>query len=304
MADGAPTNTTTDPLPELRGVEAVVTAPAAAAAAAEPELSPAAIESSTPFVGRWNELVSTTNWEKGRIISEWRAALEAGSAAVTEYSDEAWARLVGSVTSQHVGRLRRVHGRFGELYSQYPGLYWSHFQAALDWPDAEMWLEGAITNRWSVSQMRGARWEAVGAPDGVKPADEEIVSAEIDEDAYHEFAEPAALSPAEPATRADGPADRSGDGPGDGSGSGDDEDYPAASGEPSIEEPWAVDAAPRVRPFEDLAELPDDVAEAFEQFKLVILNHKLAGWAEVSRSDILGVLDSLKQLASAPTDAD
>ena len=24
------------------------------------------------FVGQWNRLVSTTNWEKGRIICEWQ----------------------------------------------------------------------------------------------------------------------------------------------------------------------------------------------------------------------------------------
>ena len=29
-----------------------------------------------PFVGRWNRLVSTTNWEKGRIILQWREALQ------------------------------------------------------------------------------------------------------------------------------------------------------------------------------------------------------------------------------------
>ena len=29
-------------------------------------------EASQPFVGRWNALVSTTNWEKGRIIGDWR----------------------------------------------------------------------------------------------------------------------------------------------------------------------------------------------------------------------------------------
>ena len=27
------------------------------------------------YVGRWNQLVSTTNWEKGRIIIQWRDAL-------------------------------------------------------------------------------------------------------------------------------------------------------------------------------------------------------------------------------------
>jgi hypothetical protein len=133
------------------------------------------------FIGQWNRLVSTTNWEKGRIICEWREALLAAGAGVTEYSDEAWSQLVGRVTSQHVGRLRRVFQRFGEAFDQYQGLFWSHFQAAIDWEDAEMWLEGAIHNGWSVSQMRGKRWETVGKPGETMPVEE--AASEVDDDA-------------------------------------------------------------------------------------------------------------------------
>ena len=44
-------------------------------AAADPRIEAA----STEYLGRWNRLVSTTNWEKGQIICQWRAALiEAG----------------------------------------------------------------------------------------------------------------------------------------------------------------------------------------------------------------------------------
>ena len=63
---------------------------------------------SEPFLGRWGLLVSQTNWEKGKIIAEWREALIAAGAAPHEYADEAWSRLVGQVTPQHVGRLRRT----------------------------------------------------------------------------------------------------------------------------------------------------------------------------------------------------
>lgn len=48
---------------------------------------------SQPFVGQWNQLVSTTNWEKGRIILDWREALIEAQAPAVEYSDEAWSRL-------------------------------------------------------------------------------------------------------------------------------------------------------------------------------------------------------------------
>jgi hypothetical protein len=135
---------------------------------------------SQPYVGRWNTLVSTTNWEKGRIINEWRAALVEAGAPPREYADEAWARRVGAVTGQHVGRLRRVYERFGLVYREYPRLYWSHFYAALEWDDAEMYLEGAVQSGWTVAQMRRRRWEAMGAVEGEKPRDGDIVVALLD----------------------------------------------------------------------------------------------------------------------------
>ena len=112
---------------------------------------------SQPFIGRWNHLVSRTNWDKGRIISDWRQSLIDAGAPQTAYSDDVWSRLVGGVTSQHVGRLRRVFLRYGQVSESYQGLYWTHFQAALDWDDAEMWLQGALDNGWSVSRMRRQR---------------------------------------------------------------------------------------------------------------------------------------------------
>jgi hypothetical protein len=265
----------------------------------ETDLSAKTVESSSPFVGQWNQLVSTTNWEKGRIIADWREAVRKTGAHVTEFSDEAWTRLVGNVTSQHVGRLRRAHERFGAVRSQYSGLFWSHFQAALDWDDAEMWLEGAISNRWSVSQMRGARWEANGGgPEG--PTDGQVIEAQLDEDSYNALAGNADEASSEAA--------RSGDM--------DDEPVTAASREsaatvdadesdaPFESDGESGDKAPRVRPFADLAKLPDDVADAFEQFKLVILSHKMTGWDLISRDDLLGALDALKALAVAPSDND
>ena len=121
-----------------------------------------AVEASAQYVGRWNRLVSTTNWEKGRIIHQWREALRQAGAPAASYTDDAWSRQVSHVTPQHVGRLRRVFERFGQVYEQYEGLYWSHFQAACEWPDAEMYLQGAVENNWSISQMRDQRWEAMG----------------------------------------------------------------------------------------------------------------------------------------------
>lgn len=256
---------------------------------------PAVEQASQPFVGRWSQLVSTTNWEKGRIIAEWRAALVATGAPAAESTDEAWARRVGGVTGQHVGRLRRVHQRFGTTRADYAGIYWSHFHAALDWDDAELWLEGAVQSRWSVSEMRRSRWQAMGAVLADQPRDVEIISAELDEDAdptgdqegrarptSGEFAEPGAPLP-------EGPdfGDEEDSSPGTG---------PAFESTEAFHEPVTL-----VRPFENLPELPQDLAEAFESFKLAILRHKAEQWHEISCGDVLASLDALKALAVAPS---
>ncbi len=258
-------------------------------------------ETSQPFVARWNRLISTTNWEKGRIISEWREALVAANAPAAEYSDEAWRRRVEGVSGQHVGRLRRVYERFGGVYSDYEGLYWSHFQAALDWNDAEMWLEGAVQNRWSISEMRRQRWEALGAPEDKKPRDEDIVSVELDEDAAPPRDGSLAERFAPSLERVTGGPDY-GEGP----------DFGDEAETIAVEAPWeeldderkepqANESAPEaIRPFESLPELPPDVDEAYEQFKLVILRHKLADWAEISPDDLLAVLNALKVLVTSP----
>ena len=108
------------------------------------EVPVAVQETSEPFIGRWQGLVSTTNWEKGKIIWEWRWSLQEADTEATDYSDETWSQMVGGVTAQHVGRLRRVHERFGDTHAQYEGLFWSHFHAALDWEDAEIVARGGV----------------------------------------------------------------------------------------------------------------------------------------------------------------
>ena len=74
---------------------------------------------SEPFIGQWNRLISTTNWDKGEIICHWRDSLKSNDVPVTDYSDEAWSQLVGGVTPQHVGRLRRTFERFGHVFKEY-----------------------------------------------------------------------------------------------------------------------------------------------------------------------------------------
>lgn len=258
-----------------------------------PEVCAALDQESSAYVGRWKTLVSQTNWEKGRIIFEWREALITADAPAAEHSDEAWARRVGGVSGQHVGRLRRVFHRFGASNHKFESLSWSHFQAVLDWDDADMWLEGAVQSSWSVSQMRLQRFETVGGPEPL----EEVVVSDMDED----FA---------PLSEEDTPANLTGDYEGiqgprhDGPDFADEPDgtkgrsEAAAGGESSDA---ASNAEELVRPFEDLVDLPNDLAEAFDQFKLAIIAHKSNQWEQVSLQDVLRTLDALKALAAAPS---
>lgn len=261
-----------------------------------------------PFIGQWNQLVSHTNWEKGRIICDWREAIEATGAPTSECSDEAWSRVVGNVTPQHVGRLRRVHQRFHGNYEQFGALYWSHFFAALDWVDAEMWLEGASQNGWSVSETRRMRQETLGAvaTDSDEAADS--LESEIDEDFPGNDQEGVV-------TDADSVGISRSAGSSDGTTAVEDRDDEDRDDEDSDDEDDAYgdDASrggddeetrsPReanVRPFADMPDLPDDLADAFDSFKLAILAHKTTGWDDVSPEQILASLDALKKLVGAP----
>jgi hypothetical protein len=251
-------------------------------------------EASTEYVGRWNRLISTTNWEKGRIISEWRAALQEADTPAGSCTDDAWSRQVGNVTPQHVGRLRRVFERFGDTHDQYPGLYWSHFQAALDWPDAEMYLEGAVQDGLSVAQMRELRWEAMGGQPETRPQEADVVASELDEDVSATDDAPLPATISESISEVHEADDFS--------------EYDEAESEPfdgesEASEPVAeAPATPLLRPFESLPPLPADLNEAFELMKLAILAHKVCGWTEIARDDVLSMLESLKQLALAPAE--
>jgi hypothetical protein len=252
---------------------------------------------SIEFFSSWNKLVSTTNWEKGRIIGQWRESLKTAGAPVGLYSDETWSRQVGNVTPQHVGRLRRVFDRFGETYSQYDALFWSHFQAAVEWDDAEMWLEGAVQDGWSVARMRKQRWEAIGAPADQRPRDEDVIVAELDEDVSSE-------NDSRATETIDGQDDDVRDPeatafPDSESAS----DESSSDGEINLEPGESQAAvAEAIRPFEDLPELPHDLSEAVETLKIAILRHKMEGWREVTCDDLLMTLNSLKQMAMAPSE--
>jgi len=250
---------------------------------------------SETFIGQWNQLISTTNWDKGVIICQWRESLKEQEASAGEYSDEAWAQMVGGVSSQHVGRLRRTSERFGHVFKEYEGLYWSHFYAALDWDDAEMWLEGAVQSNWSISQMRHQRWETMGKVAEDKPQDSDIVTLEMAEETQS-----LALAEKTEAKRGDsdyieGPVHEGPDFGDEGepngkSSSSKDDDESDTEDKPAKPH--------QIRPFESFKDLPEDVMEAANEFKVVIIKHKLAEWEEIDQKELLGLLDALKQLTT------
>ncbi|MDO4575446.1 MAG: hypothetical protein Q4D98_09580 [Planctomycetia bacterium] len=279
-----------------------------------------AAEASREYVGQWNRLVSTTNWEKGRVIFQWRESMKESGAPAREYSDDAWSKAVGNVTSQHVGRLRRVYERFEDIRDNYTGLFWSHFQAVLDWEDAETWLDGASDQHWSVAQMRKQRWIALGAPPDLKPKEADIF-VEMDEDVAVGL-DSAALSgengrvvfPLDSRMsefEAEGVVSNSARGlrenPEKPHADSDRKEKTAAAdvetmlGDTAGKSPAEIEKGMKesvlpTRLFSDLPPLPSDLEEAMEMFKLAILNHKLANWSQIPKEDVQLVLDMLKQL--------
>jgi len=255
-------------------------------------------ETSQEFVGKWNRLISTTNWEKGKIVQLWRQAKMDHGADPSECTDEVWSRVVGTITPQHVGRLRRVYERFDAEREKYSGLFWSHFQAALDWNDAEMWLEGAVQNKWSVANMRQQRWQTQGAPAAFKPQDSDIISTELDEDAPAPVIEPPAQQLDESAREILNASEESENDPTEGGSSATATENRSAP----FDVPELGNSPPLVQPFANLESVPEDLEQALEQCRLAILHHKMAGWEKVSLENVLAHLEALKQLSLAPSE--
>ncbi|MDR2346884.1 MAG: hypothetical protein LBE18_12545 [Planctomycetaceae bacterium] len=273
---------------------------------------------STNHIDKWNNLVSQTNWEKGALILSWRAALSAASMPKAAYSDEAWSRRVGGVSAQHVGRLRRVAERFGSYVNGYVGLRWSHFQAALDWEDAEMWLEGAVQNEWSVAQMRIQRWEAIGAPEELKPRNEDIFTTGLDtgldddvnphNDSFgtKEKNAEARISEIKSTDIVDGFNQSESSIQKDENTKSKKKQKKSDSKNKVSDDVNLIHTLPTGEILTNLSNnvqtLPTDLAEAIESFKIAILNHKLTSWKEVNADTILNCLETLKALVTANDD--
>jgi hypothetical protein len=247
-------------------------------------------EPSRPFIGNWHAVVSQTNWEKGKIVNEWRSKLEDSGVSARLFSDPAWSRLVGEVSPQHVGRLRRTYDRFGEVYGDYAGLYWSHFFAALDWNDAEMWLEGAVQNNWSVSKMRYQRWETLGAVEGQRPDPLEIVSSPEDDGVRvataYESRDDVVRRDELPSAK--GPVFEGPD-------FGDDDQATNAVDSRHASDELAL-AGDRIDIQATLDALPDEISRPFVKLREAIARHKSDDWSSVKRIHLVALVNDLRQL--------
>ena len=264
------------------------------------ENSPLIDQLSEPIVGKWNILVSQTNWEKGFLILHWRTELIAAGMPKTAYSDDAWARRVGNVTPQHVGRLRRTAERFGDKNKEFPRIYWSHFNAALEWDDAELWLEGAVQSDWSVAQMRTQRWETIGASHEQKPQEEDIIVAVIDEDVYYRQSVPPDRIEGRRAEIESADALEGSDGSSSTSEPLKKNEQPKKNRGKSAEPVGQIQRTGEIlMSLRGISNFPADIAESLELLKVAILNHKLAGWKSVSAEQVCRSLEALKMLTAA-----
>lgn len=275
-----------------------------------PEKVILADEIASEYVGFWNRLISQTNWEKGKVILTWRNRLIEGGLPRKAYSDDNIARRIGNVSGQHVGRLRRVFERFGSE-ERLANLFWSHYQAALDWEDAGDWLKKANDENLSVASMRISRWEKYGAPPEKKPKDNEIVASEPDEDVNPhndsdaDFIDVGDNFDAEDKkSKKNSKHDKSdseneslnGESGlnGDSNGTGSPMDLNNFRGD---EETWqGATTSGVLNSLNKLPSLPDDMADAFEMLKISILNHKLTSWDLVSADTVLSYISAMRGL--------
>ena len=263
-----------------------------------PEKEPLIDEIASEFVGFWNVLVSKTNWEKGKVVHSWRTKLQEAGLPRRVYSDEAIAQRIGGVSPQHVGRLRRVYERFG-AEPPLQNLYWSHYQAALDWDDADEWLQRASQEKLSVAQTRVARWEKYGPTLQTPPRDDDDSDLVVDEDVNPSDDSNAPISGKPTKTTKEKDDDLE---PKNAAKKKTKKDDSASLGEFSGEtEPWETEDRPKILTASVLGELgaldelPADLLEAIDAVKVAILTRKVEQWPDVAPVHVASYLSVLKK---------
>lgn len=94
--------------------------------------------------------ISDTSWMVGLCAHEWIRSFAKGRGHVQ------FAEMTGLSVDQ-IRQRRLVWEEFGDVKDKYPHLQWSHFYAALHWPDASVNLAWANDVKAGVAEMRAWR---------------------------------------------------------------------------------------------------------------------------------------------------
>lgn len=119
-------------------------------------------ESEAAIIRAAKEAISTCNWKLGECASKWNLNWARGR------GDGDFGMAVG-MSGDQIYQRRRVWERWGG--KAVPALSWSHFYAALNWDDADDYLEWSYANSATVAEMRAYR-TAKTAQEFLPPAGE------------------------------------------------------------------------------------------------------------------------------------
>lgn len=94
--------------------------------------------------------VTRCNWVVGECASKWTRKYSRGR------TDGDFGLLVG-LSADQIYQRRRVWETYGDVYTQYDHLKWSHFYVSLNWDDAPECLQWAQENEATVAEMKAWR---------------------------------------------------------------------------------------------------------------------------------------------------
>ena len=107
-------------------------------------------ESEIELIEKAQSAVSQCNWVVGECASKWTKKF------AKSRTDGDFGEKVG-LTGDQIYQRRRVFETFGDVYTNYPSLKWSHFYVALNWDNAPECLQWAEENQTTVAEMKAWR---------------------------------------------------------------------------------------------------------------------------------------------------
>jgi hypothetical protein len=137
-------------------------------------LAATSVESEESLIARAREAISQCRWVVGECAARWTERYARGR------TDADFAALIG-LTADQVYQRRRVWEVFSSVRGEFEKLSWSHFYAAVTWPDAGECLQWAVETQSTVAEMRAWRRARLGE-DLTQVAEEEAMAAPLPEE--------------------------------------------------------------------------------------------------------------------------